>query len=88
MIVEYQSCQQNFAKVLTDILCPGAGDDEGAAAGLLRHAVVVHLPVEGLPVLLPSVAENIAEFKYFKYLNILQAAAELFMWPRIGTQNC
>ena len=56
---------------LTDILGPGAGDDEGPAAGLLRHPVIIHLPVEGLPVLLPSVAESIAEFKYFKYLNIL-----------------
>ena len=65
--VSSSSCHRDFAKCLTDILCPGAGDDEGAAAGLLRHAVVIHLPVEGLPVLLPSVAENIAEFKYFKY---------------------
>ena len=56
---------------LTDILRPGAGDDEGSPAGPLQHPVAVHLPVERLPVLLPSVAENIAEFKYFKYLNIL-----------------
>ena len=61
---EYQSCKRDFANCLTDILGPGAGDDEGAAAGLLRHPVIIHLPVEGLPVLLPSVAENIAEFKY------------------------
>ena len=66
-----RAVNRDFAKCLTDILCPGAGDDEGPAAGLLRHPVIIHLPVEGLPVLLPSVAESIAEFKYFKYLNIL-----------------
>jgi hypothetical protein len=42
---------------LTYILSLGLSDDEGAAARLLRDPVIVHLPVELLPVLLPPVPD-------------------------------
>jgi hypothetical protein len=43
---------------LTYILPLGLSDDKGAAARLLRDPVIVHLPVELLPVLLPPISEN------------------------------
>ena len=45
-------------KHLTDILGPGAGYDQGPSARLLQHPVAVDLPVERLPVFLPSVPER------------------------------
>jgi hypothetical protein len=43
---------------LTYILSLGLCDDESAAARLLRDPVIVHLPVELLPVLLPPVPDK------------------------------
>ncbi len=43
---------------LTYILSLGLCDDEGATARLLRDPVIVHLPVEFLPVLLPPIPDK------------------------------
>jgi hypothetical protein len=50
---------------LTYILSLGLSDDEGATARLLRDPVIVHLPVELLPVLLPPVPD--VKKKIFRY---------------------
>jgi hypothetical protein len=44
---------------LTYILSLGLSDNESATARLLRDPVIVHLPVELLPVLLPPVPDKI-----------------------------
>ncbi len=71
---------------LTYILSLGLCDDEGASARLLRDPVIVHLPVELLPVLLPSIPDK----KYFVNKIYQLSAKFLLTFPpfRIHCNAC